>query len=358
MSPSPFSFHGPLAPAEVIGRDDVVADVIQRVTERRPTVLIAPRRFGKTSVLGRVGADLADTTTVISVDLYELRSWADFAARLDDALDDVLGEARTRLDRIATSLEISLGVVKARFARPDRPPADLTADRLIDLIVAHGITSPTVLIFDEFSSITRVEGAAGMLRTKLQHHFSTIGLLFAGSEPSTMRMLFADSDQPFYAQADLLDLPGLSRALVDHLINIGFGGEPPPALAAKLFDFAGGHPQRTMQLADAAWRLTDARASSTGLWSDAIEEIRFSTADGFELRFSYLSTAEQAVMRLAAGDGVLHGRGAELLSLSASSADNAKRLLIDRGQIEKTLGAKVRVIDPLFGDWIRRRFPL
>jgi len=358
MRSSPFSFHGPLAPADVIGREEVVADLVERVTERRPTVLIAPRRFGKTSVLGRVGADLSDTTTVISIDLYELRSWADFAARIDDALDGVLGEARRRLDRIATSLEISLGIVKARFSRPDRPPADLTTDRLLDLIVAHAVDSPTVLIFDEFSSIARINGAAGLLRTKLQHHFSTIGLLFAGSEPSTMRMLFADSDQPFYAQADLLELPGLSQHLVDHLLHIGFETTPPPGLAAKLFDFTRGHPQRTMQLADAVWRQVEDGKADTHVWGEALTNVRSTSADGFELRFSGLSAAEQAVMRLAAGDGALHGRDAELLSLSASSAVNARRTLTDRGQIEKAKGTAVRVIDPLFADWVRRRFPI
>lgn len=81
----------------------------------------------------------------------------------------------------------------------------MTADRLLDVLVDHGASTPTVVFFDEFSSIRRVEGAAGLLRTKLQHHFQHIGLVFAGSEPSMMRMLFEDIDQPFYAQADLAE---------------------------------------------------------------------------------------------------------------------------------------------------------
>jgi len=358
VNASPFHFHGPLEPDDVTGRDEVVADLVERVTERRPTVVVAPRRFGKTSVLGRVAAELADTTTVITVDLYEVRSWADFAARLDDAVAGVVGDGRTRLDRIAAGLELSLGVVKATFSRPDRPPADTTADRLVDVIIAHGLDSPTVLIFDEFSSIVRIDGAAGLLRTKLQRHFATIGLLFAGSEPSTMRMLFADVDQPFYAQADLVDLPGLDQVLVDRLITDGFDGTPPAGLAARLFDFTRGHPQRTMQIADTAWRLVENGAAVNDVWPDVLAAVRAATDSGFELRFSGLAPAEQAVMRLAAADGILHGRDAQLLSLSASSADAAKRTLIDRGQIESTTGARVGVIDPMFADWLRRRFSL
>lgn len=358
MISSPFRFHGPLEPAEVVGRDVVVDNLIERVSAHRPTVLVAPRRFGKTSVLGRIAAELADTTTVIGVDLYELRSWADFAARLDDALDGVAGDRRPLLDRVAAGLEINLGVVKATFARPDRPAPDTTADRLLDVIVAHAQRAPTVLVFDEFSSIVRVDGAAGLLRTKLQHHFGTIGLLFAGSEPSTMRMLFAETDQPFYAQADLVELPGLDQQLVGELIERGFDGSAPPGLAGRLFAFTNGHPQRTMQLADAAWRSQQEGTPSDEVWEVALDAARDASDGGHELRFSNLSPAEQAVMRLAATDGVLYGRNAELLSLSSSSADAARRTLVDRGQIEVTERKRVAVIDPLFADWLRRRFPI
>src|SRR5690606_5059016 len=135
MAESPFPFHGPLAPDRVRGRDDIIADLVERVTNRRPTVLVAPRRFGKTSVLGAVTQQLADTTTAIWVDLYELRSWADLAARLDDALTTVTGDRRRMLDRLAAGLELNLGVVKASLSRPERPEPDITADRLLDLLV-------------------------------------------------------------------------------------------------------------------------------------------------------------------------------------------------------------------------------
>ena len=358
MQVSPFPFHGPLEPDQVIGRDDIVRDLIERMTTHRPTVLLAPRRYGKTSILGRVAAELEATTTVIRVDLYELRSWADLAARLDDALVRTGGEGRRGLDRIASTLELNLGFVKASFARPDRPDPDTIADRLLDVIVTHARRSPTVLVFDEFSSVVRVDGASGLLRTKLQHQFASMGLMFAGSEPSTMRMLFADVDQPFYAQADLVELPGLDLATVTELIERGFDDPTPGDLAGTLHAFAGGHPQRTMQLADAVWR---ARASGTPdpeLWETALDDVRRATEGGFELRFTNFATAEQAVMRLAAGDGVLHGRDAELLALSSSSADAAKRTLLARGQIALTPTRRVSVIDPLFADWLRRRFTL
>ena len=57
MELSPFPHQGPLEPAQVRGRADLLADLTERLTERRVTALLGPRRFGKTSLLRKVAAD-------------------------------------------------------------------------------------------------------------------------------------------------------------------------------------------------------------------------------------------------------------------------------------------------------------
>ncbi len=357
MIESPFPHHGPLEPGQVHGRDDIVADLVLRMTQHRPTVLVAPRRFGKTSVLGRVAAELGEDVIVIHVDLYELRSWADFAARVDDALATVPAGHRRVLDRVAAGLEVNLGVVKATLERPGRPDPDITVDRLLDVLVTLAHRQPVVLICDEFSSISRVDGAAGALRTKLQHEYQRIGLLFAGSEPSTMRMLFTAPEQPFYAQADLVELPGLSLAAITEIVTVGFADEPPPGLAGRIYSFTGGHPHRSMQLADAAWEAATDGVSDGEVWEHALAHTRVATASGHETRFSGLTPADQAVMRLVATGAALYGKHAELLATAPSSAQRSRKRLLETAQIVHT-DERLEVVDPLYADWIRHRFPL
>lgn len=352
MLDSPFPYHGPLHPKQVSGRDEIVATLVERVTAHRPTVLIAPRRYGKTSILGRVAAELADTTTIVSVDLYELRSWADLATRLDEALASVRGDTRGALDRLAASVEINLGLVKATLAAKDPPAADVVASTLVDVLVDHASRTPTLLVLDEFSSIDGVRGAAGMLRTKLQHHYQEIGLLFAGSRPSTMRLLFSDAGQPFYAQADLLDVPPLSAAAFVDIVAEGFAGFPPDGLAAAISSFTGGHPQRSMQLADAAWTAAQAGLHGSEVWSTALDICRNATAPEHDARFAELPSAEQRVLRLAADQEPRYGAAAERLGLAPSSASRAAKRLVDLGLLD----AAGTVVDPMFEDWIRRRF--
>jgi hypothetical protein len=359
---SPFPYQGPLTAEQVQGRDDLVLDLLERVSERRVTALIGPRRYGKTSVLARVAADVAESgASVVWVDLYEVTSTADLAVRLDEALAAAIGPLRSRLASIAASLEVNLGVLKVGLARrrAQRPDPAAALHLLLDTLVQAGESHPAVVVFDEFPGIVRVPGALGLLRTKLQHHFQTIGLLFAGSQPSLMRTLFTERTEPFYAQADLVPVGPLDAAAVELIVGDGFRGtgRDPGTLAASIHAFAGGHPHRTMQLADAAWRAAEpGRPYGPVVWELAVADVRRGTALGNEAAYSRYGAGEKAVLRLLAGGHSLFGAAAEVLAVSPGVAQHARDTLLGAGDIVDDGG--LRVVDPVMGDWIRSRFPL
>ena len=112
-----------------------------------------------------------------------------------------------------------------------------------------------------------------------------------------------------------------------------------------------------MQLADAAWQLTRDGTDPDVAWPSALEHCRRATANSHETRFSGLQPADQAAMRLAVTSGALFGRDAELLSLSRSSAQQARTRLVERGLVLEG-GGRLHVVDPLYADWIRHRFPI
>src|SRR5580765_3243241 len=108
---SPFPYQGPLAPEQVSGRDELIADLAQRLTDHRLTALLGPRRFGKTSPLRRVAADLAAAgPDTIWIDLDALNSMADLAVAVDRALHGVTGKVRKALATVAAGLTVQLGV--------------------------------------------------------------------------------------------------------------------------------------------------------------------------------------------------------------------------------------------------------
>ncbi|MGQ0521721.1 MAG: hypothetical protein ACT4PX_11305, partial [Actinomycetota bacterium] len=136
MDLSPFPYQGPLDPAQVQGRDDLLGDLIGRITSRRVTALLGPRRYGKTSVLRRVAADLHEATTVW-VDLYEVTSMADVAVRFDDALGATTGGFAEAARAMAAGVSIRLGVVKVELTGParNRPDPALAFHGLLEVLV-------------------------------------------------------------------------------------------------------------------------------------------------------------------------------------------------------------------------------
>jgi hypothetical protein len=103
-------------------------------------------------------------------------------------------------------------------------------------------------VFDEFQSITTIEGATAVLRTHLQQHYSELGLVFAGSAPSAMRDVFTRHDQPFFDQADLVTIEPLDLAAVHAIVGEGFGatGRDPGAVAGRIFALTGGRAARAV----------------------------------------------------------------------------------------------------------------
>jgi hypothetical protein len=358
---SPFPYQGPLAPEQVSGRDDLIADLAQRLIDHRLTALLGPRRFGKTSLLRRVTSDLeAVGPDTIWIDLYELNSMADLAVAVDRALQAVTGRLRKVLSAVAAGLTVQLGVVGIELSRAarDRPDPVIALRSLLQVLVRTAEKHPLIVVFDEFSGIANVDGAAGLLRTELQHHYQQIGIVFAGSQPSTMRTLFGHQAQPFFAQADLVEIGPLDDVAVRDIVERGFEatGRRAGVVSEQVVRFSRGHPQRAMQMADAAWRLTppDGEADEE-MWAGALEAVRTSVDSGSERLYELIPTGQQKTLRAIVSGGSIYGAVADVLELSPGTAKGAVDALLGNGYLSRR-NDKLVVVDPLFADWIRRRF--
>lgn len=361
---SPFPHWGPLEPTQVAGRDDLVRDLEARITSRRVTALLGPRRYGKTSVLRRVSSDLAEAgTDTVWIDLYEAASLEDVVASFDDGLAAVRGRLGAIVRDVADGFSLRLGGIGFEMskARRDRPDAGLLLRALVQLVVETAQRRPLVLIMDEFSGIARVPRAAGILRTHLQHHYQDLGIVFAGSEPSTMLMLFSDRAQPFFSQADLVQIGPLTDSAVREQVVAGFessGRDVGEDVLDHLIRVSSGHPQRMMQLADALWQATsEGFTADTETWARALDRVRREVDGASERLFGVLSPAQQKVMRVVSGGGSIFGTAADVLGLSTGSARAALRDLVDQGLVERR-DERLHVVDPLMDDWLILRFRL
>ncbi len=364
MERTPFPYSGPLEADEVTGRDTESAELVRLLGGRVPVALVAPRRYGKTSLLRRAVwlLDQVEPTSTVWLDLYGLSSVADFAVRLDRALSTTTGHFRESLDRVAGALSVNIGIVSAELRRSARSAPDPTATvhAQLDSLARTAERHSTVLVIDEVADAIGVGNVLELVRSHLQPVYRDLGLAFAGSRPTMMTRLFADSDQPLYSQARRMELGPLPAAAVVEVVHEGFAatGRRAGPVAAEIATFGAGHPQRSMELADAAWWLTEPGAEADrSTWEATLSSVRSRSAPALREFFGVLPGTQQAVLRavvrtgapFAASEGRFH-------DLSNSSITIARDALVDAGHLIAGRGGTM-LTDPLLADWIARELP-
>lgn len=364
---NPFRYQGPAAPERLIDRRDAL-DQLQRAAANRVAIrLAAPRRFGKTTLLGaHVEAMRSAGHRAVIVDFSRVTRFADAVVRLAAAYAELPADPAGAVVKWTRRLGLGLhaGVASVSLASPpDLPAADAQAAiaELLDLPsrlhAADG--GLTVVCFDEFQDLlVASDGLDGLFRSVLQHQRDAASYVYAGSEPTLMRALFTDRERPFYGQARPLELPGLphAEAVADIERTMAEAGpEPAPGLVAALVSFTEGHPQRTMLVAHHLFEAVEAGAVEP--LASAVDGALDEVADALAATWEGFGRLEQIlVAALADGLAPTGSRVADDHRVPRSSLAGVLARMVEDGQtIARADAAAPRLVDPLLGEWIRRR---
>jgi hypothetical protein len=363
---NPFVYSRPLAPDDIIDRDEETHRLLAAAVGGHYVRLYAPRKYGKTSLLGRVLRDgeRQEGMIPVLVDLYGVLSIADVAIRFERAYARQLkGRTRARIEEFlqSTGLGLSLGAlgIGARLQLEPRADPLPALHTLLDvpLRLEEGGSFRALIVLDEFQDITKVKDMDALLRSHIQFQGEVASFVFAGSEPGLMRELFEDRERPLYGQAVPMRLERLGDADIAAYVAERFrstgrsaGEAVNPLLAA-----AQGHPQRTMLLAHRLWELVPPGATATlSHWASAHAGALGELQPEFDANWRRLSTNEQKALRaVVAGDGSPYRRPVlEQLDAPKSSIRAALSQLLARALVEQR-GEEYVLVDPLFAEWVR-----
>jgi hypothetical protein len=366
---NPFKYQGPVEPGRLIDRRGEL-DALQRAAADRVAIrLAAPRRFGKTSLLdAHVAAMRAVGHRAVRVDLTKVASVADAAARFAEAFARLPDDPRRSAKRWTArfGVDVSLPGVRLSIAPSnERTTADEARAALLELLdVPVGLHQAdgglTVICLDEFQDLLVADDALdGLLRSAIQHHGPAASYLFAGSQPSLMRMLFSDRERPFYGQARPLELPMLpvdeaAGDIADLLAADGLDGG---IAVDELLQFTRGHPQRTVLLAHHLYNLLDGGTPTSEAAAEAVALAIAETGDSHQAVWDSLSRVERVVVLTLAGGGAPSGSrvASEHRTPRSTLQDALARLLADEQHVHRDESGRPRLLDPLFAEWLRRR---
>jgi hypothetical protein len=364
---NPFVYSHPVAPDEIIDRDDETRKLLAQAVGGHYVRLFAPRKYGKTSLLRRVLRDgeREEGLIPVLVDLYGVVSIADVTVRFERAYSRQLkGAIRSRVEEFLqrTGLGLSLGAfgISAKLQLDQRMDPLPALHALLDLPLRleEGGGLRALIALDEFQDVDKISELDALLRSHIQYHGDVASYVFAGSEPGLMKQLFETTDRPLYGSAVPMRLGRLQDADIAEYVTARFresersvGEALNPLLAA-----AKGHPQRAMLLAHRLWEQIGHGATATlADWTAAHAAAHAELEAEFVAHWRGFGATEQKTMRaLVAGDGSPYRAAVlERLQLSKPTAQNALRRLAASAEVESD-GQRQVIVDPLFAEWIGR----
>ena len=366
---NPFDYQRPVGRGLLIDRRQEL-DALQRAAAGAVAIrLAAPRRYGKTSLLGSHVASMREVGhRALLVDLGQVTTTGDVATRVARAFAELPGDPRRVFDRLLSRMSLKLGVAGLTVSVSGQPATrepERAREILVELLdlprVLHEADGGlTVVCLDEFQDLVSADTSLdGLVRSVIQHHGKAAAYVYAGSAPSLMRALFAERERPLFGQARPLEMAPLPSAeTAEDVLRIS--SEQDVALdpddVRRVVDLCEGHPQRTMLVAHHLFELTSAGGDAPDLAALALELALAETADVHRTVWDSLSRADRAVLAtLADGLAPTGTRAAKLHSTPRATMQKALDRLVAAEQHVILREERPSIVDPLFAIWLARR---
>ena len=213
----------PVTGIELIGREKEIRDILNALRSGQSVVLIAPRRFGKTSIMMEVQQRLAeDKYYTGSIDLFTIPDLGQLAYEITGQVlknrkfEESFIKLKNNLGEILTNIKFREEIQDAEFILSfGKPPKDpweqlRSSVRYIETFaIKH--KKKISFAFDEFGDIEKLDGKEiiKLFRGIIQNQKQSV-YLFSGSYESVMNKLFVTSKSPFYRMVKII-VPGFIR---------------------------------------------------------------------------------------------------------------------------------------------------
>jgi hypothetical protein len=366
--PNPFQYDRPLSPGEAIDRAHERTLLAKLAEGGQTSRLAAPRRYGKTTLLGALAAELRSRKwTVCLADFSRCRSVEDAAERLFDGWRRSLDRRGTRSlwkgvnQELESTIEAGIpnvaraSVRRKPTGRGERPLARLHALLALPERLREADRRRILVVFDEFQDLlTAREDLDGLVRSHVQHHADIASYCYAGSQAALLRALFEDRRRPLFGQAREVTLPPLPTDAIASWVGERFqdGGRTLPVeSAAALAAAADGHPQRAAMMAHFLW--WQDRVDEAGVRAAEAEALHAATGE-LEQLWSALTRAQRQVLgKVAEGESqLLSAASLESMGLGKSTAQQARDTLVAEGLIRSDRQA-LTTVDPFLARWLQ-----
>lgn len=374
MESKPFIFGVATSGDNFTDREKETARLLSNFQHGVNTVLISPRRWGKTSLVQKVcRLTQSDKLKIVYLDIFSCRSDGDFYNAFAAA---VLKQTSSKWDEWVENAKLFLSRISPRISLGPDPMSDFSIslelnpksddiDEILQLPekIAQKKGINIVVCIDEFQQIAEFKDSKMFqkrLRSVWQLQKSVSYCLF-GSKMHLMNELFEKRNLPFYKFGDAVYLPKISTSDWVKYICGRFeatGKHISKELAEKICRTVDNHSSYVQQLAWLVWIQTKEVATDQN-FEDAFQDIVDQNTPLFEKQTESLTTYQMNFLRAIVNGVHKEFTTQEVLQKyqlgSSANVSTVKRALIKKELIE-TEKQQVIIPDPVMRIWLKREF--
>ncbi len=336
------------------------------------TVLISPRRWGKTSLVQKVcRLAQSEQLKVVYLDIFSCRSDKDFYDAFASAilkqtsskLDEWVENAKQFLSRITPKITIGTDSVMDFSISLEMNPKSNDIDEILQLPekIAQKKGCNIVVCIDEFQQIAEFKDSKTFqkrLRSVWQLQKSVSYCLF-GSKKHLMNELFEKKSYPFYKFGDAIYLPKIGTqdwiAYICQRFEVT-GKHISEELAEKICQRVDNHSSYVQQLAWLVWIHTDEVATEQD-FEVAYQDLIDQNTPLFEKQTESLTTYQMNFLR-AVIEGVHNEFTTQEVLHRYQLGSSANVSIVKRALVKKELieveKRQVVIPDPVMAVWLKR----
>ncbi len=347
-------------------REQETQRLLGNLQQGKHTLIIAPRRYGKSSLAER--AIEQSLLPFVKINFHLCTSEAEVSQLVLDNVIKLIGKSIGHIEKLMSSMKKYISNLEPLLSfGGEQVKLKLTPKNQLNhaVIISEALlllekllfekNKKAVIFLDEFQEIDKISkqrGLEGAFRTAAQE-MHCLSLIFSGSVRSLLLSMFEDENRPLYKLCRKIKLDRIAAEDYEkhiqkiamntwrkHLEEITFN---------KIMEFSNRHPYYVNYLCDALWEACPKIPSVQDVenawanvvieeWSDALREL------------SDLPVGQRRVIKYLANNRVesIHSQETcTALSMPGSSIATAVHVLIEKDYIEQNKNGHYNVINPL-----------
>ncbi|MGM9735425.1 MAG: ATP-binding protein [Candidatus Cryptobacteroides sp.] len=372
---TPFIFGKIATEKNFTDREVETAQLVQNFTSLINTIIISPRRWGKSSLVNKAAQLAMDRDAklrVCHIDLFNVRSEEHFyslftrkiIAATSSKWEEAIGSAKQFFSHLVPKISIGTSPADEVSFDFDWDDVKCNPDEVLDLAenIARSKGLKIVVCIDEFQNIADFTDP-GYFQKNLRSHWQlhqNVAYCLYGSKRHMMMEVFTDSSRPFYKFGNLMFLDKIGTDCLVKFIDRRFceTGKTIDGDAANLIvRLVDNHPYYAQQLAQQSWLRTNDMCTA-----DIVREAHAALVEQLSLLFVTITetlTTQQLnyLKAFIAGEKAISSAAVmHRYQISSTTSIARSKTALLKNDILDDKGGRISFQDPIYAYWLKTEY--